>query len=205
LRADSQLSRAMGWGGPVDAFVRSAAADVTYLHPGAEIIVGRNNVRQLLDTAYAVYLPGVRTELHRVAGDASADGSLGYTFGWLDEMRTRRADGVVETAYGRYVAVWARRDRDWEVTAFLRLGGSAPLTPPPANALIVDGEPGVKQRDHPDANALTATVSDARFADLSLAQGYSVAFDRYAADAAIAITTGDIFWNRAGVNEAFAN
>src|SRR5690349_17186342 len=83
--------------------------------------VGRANAQDFLEATYAAYLPGVRTELHRVAGDVAADGSLGYTFGWLDEMRTRRADGVVETAYGRYVAVWARRDRDWQMQVFLRL------------------------------------------------------------------------------------
>ncbi len=204
FRADAQLSRAMSLSGPVEGFIRNAASDVTYLHPTAEIIVGRGNALDYLKTTYAAYLPGVRTELHRLAGDVSADGTLGYTFGWLDEIRTKRADGTVETAYGRYVAVWTRHDRDWEVEVLLRLGGSAPLNPPPADALIVDGEPGVKQRDNPDAVALAASIADARFADLSLAQGYSVAFDRYAADAAIAITAGDIFWNRAGVNVAFA-
>jgi ketosteroid isomerase-like protein len=202
FRAEAHLSRSLGWGGP-EGFARSVAPDVAYLHPAAEIIVGRGNMLEFLKTAYAPYLPGMRAELHRVAGDVSADGSLGYTFGWLDETRTRRDDGVVETVYGRYVAVW-KRQGDWQVQVFLRLAGSAPLAPAPADALIVDGEPGVKQRDTAEAHALTASVADARFADLSLAQGYSIAFDRYAADAAILVTAGDIFWNRAGVNVAFA-
>lgn len=204
LRADNQLSRAMTWGGPVEGFLRNAAADVTYLHPGAEIIVGRGPALNFLRGAYAAWQPEVRTELHRVGGDTSADGSLGYTFGWLDEVRTRRDNGVVETVYGRYVAVWSRKDRDWQVEVLLRLAGAAPLGAPPADAQIIDGEPGVKQRDLPAAHALTASVADARFADLSLAQGYSVAFDQYAADAAILVTAGEIFWNRAGVNAAFA-
>jgi ketosteroid isomerase-like protein len=204
LRADTQLSRAMTWGGPVEGFIKNAASDVTYLHPGAEVIVGRGNAHDFLTNAYAPWLPEVRTELHRVAGDVSADGMLGYTFGWLDEVRTRRDNGVVETVYGRYVAVWTRKDRDWQVEVLLRLGGAAPLSAPPSNALIIDGEPGVKQRDHAEAHAVTASIADARFADLSLAQGYSVAFDRYAADAAVLVTGGEIFWNRAGVNEAFS-
>ena len=57
---------------------------------------------------------------------------------------------------------------------------------------------------NPRRTTLAASVADARFADLSLAQGYSVAFDKFAADAAILVTSGEVFWNRAGVNEAFA-
>lgn len=204
FRAENQLSRAMTWAGPVEGFIKAVAPDVAYLHPGAEIITSRGNTYGFLKTTYAAYQSEIRTELHRVAGDVSSDGTLGYTFGWLDEVRTRKADGVVETVYGRYVALWTRKDREWEVAAFMRLAGSAPLSPPPADALIVDGEAGVKLRDHPDAHALAVNVADARFADLSVAQGYSVAFDRYAADAAIFITSGEIFWNRAGVNEAFS-
>ena len=204
FRAEERLSRAMTSAGPAQGFVRSAADDVAYLHPAAEIVIGRANALAFLRRAYESYLPGVRTELHRVAGDVSADGTLGYTFGWLDEIRGRREDNVVETAYGRYVAVWKRSERDWEVAVFLRLSGAAPLAPPPDGALIIDGEPGVKLRDLPEAHVLSASIADARFADLSLARGYSVAFDQYAADAAILVTAGDIFWNRAGVNAAFS-
>jgi ketosteroid isomerase-like protein len=203
FRADTQLSRAMTHAGPVEGFLRNAAADVTYLHPGQEILVSRGNVGNFLRSTYSAYLPGVSTGLHRVAGDVSADGTLGYTFGWLDETRTPRESTAVELSYGRYAAVWRRQGREWQVEVFLRLGGNAPLPPPPADALLLDGEAGVKLRDHPEAHALTASVADARFADLSLARGYSVAFDRYAADAAILLTAGDIFWNRAGVNAAF--
>lgn len=203
FRADAQLSRAMTHAGPVEGFLRHAAGDVTYLHPGAEILVSRSNVAAFLESEYDAYLPGVSTGLRRIAGDASADGTLGYTFGWLDETRTPRDSTAVELSYGRYVAVWRRQGREWQVESFLRLGGNAPLPPPPADALIVDGEPGLKLRDHPQAHALTASVADARFADVSLARGYSIAFDRYAADAAILVTAGDIAWNRTGVNAAF--
>jgi len=204
FRADTQLSRAMTYAGPVEGFLRNAAGDVTYLHPGQEILVSRGNVAAFLKTAYSEYESNASLGLHRIAGDVSVDGTLGYTFGWLDETRTKKGTTVVDLSYGRYLAVWRRQGREWEVETYLRLGGSAPLPPPPANALIVDGEPGVKLRDAADAHALTATVADGRFADSSLAQGYSVAFDKFAADAAIAITAGDIWWNRAGVNQAFA-
>jgi ketosteroid isomerase-like protein len=204
FRAEARLSRALNELGPVEGFVKSAAQGITYLHPAQEIVVGRGNVASLLKTAYAEFEPDARAGLHRVAGDVSADGNLGYTVGWFDENRTKKGTTVVDLTYGRYVAVWRRQGREWEVEAFLRLNSTAALPAAPADALILDGEPGVKRRDHPDAHAVTAALADARFADLSYAQGYSVAFDRYAADAAILVTAGAIFWNRAGVNEAFA-
>ena len=204
FRADNQLARAMTWAGPVEGFIKSAAGDITYLHPGAEVIVGRAATLQFLEGAYADFNEEVRTGLHRLAGDVSADGSLGYTFGWLDENRSPKITHAVELAYGRYVAVWRREGRDWEVVVFLRLDSTGPLGNPPTDARILDGEPGVRAPGHPEAHALGASIADARFADLSLAQGYSHAFDAYAADAAIAVTNTDVFWNRAGVNEAFS-
>ena len=65
--------------------------------------------------------------------------TLGYTFGWLDENKAKKGSTLVELSYGRYVAVWRRQGREWQVESFLRLGGTAPLPPPPPDALIVDG------------------------------------------------------------------
>jgi ketosteroid isomerase-like protein len=203
FRADSQLSRAMTNSGPVDGFARAAAPEVTYLHPDAEILVGRPATHAFLRNEYANFNRDVRTQLHRIAGDVSADGTLGYTFGWLDENKSAKGSTLVDLSYGRYVAVWRRKDRDWEVEVFMRLSGTAPPAPAPSDALILDGEAGERVRNSPPAHALAAAVADARFADLSLAKGYSLAFDRYAHDAAILVTSGPIYWNRAGVNAAF--
>jgi ketosteroid isomerase-like protein len=204
FRADDRLSQAMIYAGPVNGLVRFSAGDITYLHPDADIIVGRGNTLAFLRGIYAGFHADARTELHRMAGDISADGTLGYTFGWLDELKTPEDSTVVELSHGRYVAVWRRRDRDWELEAFLRLSSTAPPPPPPADALILDGEPGERVRDHAEAHALTASIADARFADHSLARGYSQAFDAHAAEAAIFLSAGNIYWNRAGVNQAFA-
>lgn len=203
FRADSKLSQSMMYAGPVNGFVKFAAGDITYLHPDAEIIVGKANTQAFLRYTYSGFR-SARTELHRIAGDTSADGSLGYTFGWLDEQKTPKNSIVEDLSYGRYVAVWRRRDRDWELEAFLRIASSAQPPAPPADALILDGEPGERLRDHAEAHALAASVADARFADHSLAKGYSEAFDAYAADAAIFVSTSNIYWNRAGVNLAFS-
>jgi ketosteroid isomerase-like protein len=204
FRADNRLSQSMMYAGPVSGLVKHAAGDITYLHPDADIVVGKGNTQSFLRQAYAHYYPNARTELHRIAGDTSADGTLGYTFGWLDELKTPKNSTVVDLSYGRYVAVWRRRDRDWELEAFLRISSTAQPPAPPADALILDGEPGERVRDHADAHALAASIADARFADHSLAKGYSEAFDAYAADAAIFVSTSNIYWNRAGVNLAFS-
>jgi ketosteroid isomerase-like protein len=204
FRAENQLSRVMSNAGPVEGLARAAAADITYLHPTAEIIVGRAAATEFLRAEYSKFNRDVHTQWHRIAGDVSADGTLGYTFGWLDENKSVKGTTLVDLSYGRYVAVWRRRDRDWEIEVLMRLSGTAPPGPAPSDALILDGEPGERVRNLPQAHALAAAVADARFADLSLAQGYSIAFDKFAADAAILVTSGEIHWNRAGVNAAFA-
>jgi ketosteroid isomerase-like protein len=203
LRAESQFARTLQYAGPVDGFVKWASADIAFLAPDQEILTGRLAAQAWLRAAYADFRPDVRMGLHRLAGDVSADGRLGYTLGWFDELKSRRDSNSVDLGYGRYLAVWRRTDRDWQIEAFLRLASTGPLPPPPAEALILDGETGERLRDHPLAHALGASVADARFADLSAAQGYSVAFSRYAADAALLVTAGNFYWNRAGVEAAF--
>ena len=83
LRAHDRFARAFELDGAIDGFVPNLTNDVAYLYPDQEIITGRDATRTFLETVYP-QPRAVRTLLHRVAGQASADGSLGYTFGWLE-------------------------------------------------------------------------------------------------------------------------
>ena len=69
----------------------------------------------------------------------ASPGASNNFFGWLDENKAKKGSTLVELSYGRYVAVWRRQGREWQVESFLRLDGTAPLPPPPPDALIVDG------------------------------------------------------------------
>jgi hypothetical protein len=108
LRAHDRFARAFELDGAIDGFVPNPTGDVAYLHPDQEIITGREHTRTFLKTLYP-QPRSVRTVLHRVAGQASADGSLGYTFGWLEEI-TAPKDSPAATKYGRFIAMWKQRD-----------------------------------------------------------------------------------------------
>ena len=200
--AQRQLSVSMQRDGPVDGFVPFLAPDVAYLHPNVEIITGRDATRAFLQAAYA-NVRSPRTTLHGWTTGTSADRRLGYSFGWLEETSVA-AGGSITRSFGRFVAAWRKQEGGWRVHAFLRITSGGPPDPPPPDALILDGVAGVPQPGLPAAHALEIAIADSRFADLSIAQGYSLAFPAYAADAAVLVTAGNAFWNREGVEIAMA-
>ncbi|HXS92473.1 MAG TPA: hypothetical protein VN705_24155 [Steroidobacteraceae bacterium] len=202
LRAHDRFARELELNGPVDGFVPNLTNDVAYLHPGQEIITGRDATRTFLKTVYP-QAKSVHTVLHRIAGQASADGSLGYTFGSLDET-TAPKNAPSVTTYGRFIAMWKKRDDGWRVQAFLRLNSGAPLAPVPADALIVDGADTVVHPGLPAAQRLEIAIADSRFADLSIDQGYTVAFTSYDMPESVIVTAGSFFYNHAGVEFAWS-
>lgn len=202
-RAQRQLAVSMQRDGPVDGFVPFLAPDVAYLHPGVEIITGRDATRAFLQSTYAA-VRSPRTTLHAWTIGTSADDRVGYSFGWLEETSVGGGAGPLNRTFGRFVAAWRKRDGGWRVHAFLRIASGGPPEPPPPDALILDGAPGLPQPGLPAAHQLEITTADSRFADLSIAQGYSLAFPAYAADAAVLVTAGNAFWNRDGVEIAMA-
>ena len=93
------------------------------VHPGAEVTTGRAAIRTLLTSTSAATL-----RLHSIAAGVSADGTLGYSFGWLEETRDGRA------AWGKFIVAWIF-DGGWKVAAFSRSASvQAPSPPPPTSA-----------------------------------------------------------------------
>jgi ketosteroid isomerase-like protein len=202
LDAQRRLTRAMANDGPVDGFVPYIASDIAYLHPQQEIITGRDATRTFLRTVYPRGTQ-VKTVLHVLAGQASADATVGFTFGWFEEV-TSPQSASPSTAYGRFIATWKRRDNGWSVHAFARLASTTPLAPPPEDALIIDGVPADTSPGTPESHALDVAIADSQFADLSVAQGYTVAFPAWCSDAAVVVTAGALYYNRAGVEFAWS-
>jgi ketosteroid isomerase-like protein len=201
-RAQRQLAAAMQAAGPIEGFVPFLAPDAAYLHPREEIVTGRDATRALLRRVYA-NRRSPRTTLHAWTAGASADRGFGYTFGWLAETSIA-ANGSTETSFGRFVAVWRNREGGWRVHAFLRIESTAPPAEPPSDARILEGAPGVPQPGVPAAHRTAIAIADSFFSDLSIAQGYSIAFPAYAADASVLVTAGDSAWNKEGVEAAMA-
>jgi ketosteroid isomerase-like protein len=200
LRAQDRLARSVERAGPVAGFVPYLATDVAYLHPGQEIITGRLATRTFLRSIYP-HGAVVKLVLHTIAGDESVDRRLGYTFGWFEETS---GAGSSTPSFGKFIATWKKGAEGWRVQGFLRLQSPQPPSAAPPDALILDGEPGIPVPDLPAAHRLDIAVADSRFSDLSIAEGYSTAFPAYAADAAVLAAPGDFFWNRAGIESAFA-
>src|SRR5262245_30417906 len=130
LAASERLAAAIEKDGARDGLDGSLAEHATLLHPGAEVTTGRAAIRTLLTSTSAATL-----RLHSIAAGVSADGTLGYSFGWLEETTDGRA------AWGKFIAAWIF-DGGWKVAAFSRSASvQAPSSPPPT-AKIVRGVAG---------------------------------------------------------------
>jgi len=202
LAADDALSAALSSHGPADAFGPVLAADVVFALPGADQAQGK-------DAALALLAPfpmsATLTTLHRMGGATSDDGRAGYTFGWL--VRTIAGGAGLKvaapaTTWGKYLAAWRAEADGWRVEAFQWRAAKRAAAPAP------DGGAAAGYRGVPapgDAAALTraALAADAEFAALSLAKGYSVAFEQFADPRAVCFTNGDFQWGPAGVRDVF--
>lgn len=196
LATEDRLGKAMATTGE-GALAHWFAEDASYLHPGEPIVTGTAPIAQLLARLYPT--PAKQT-LHRVAGDTSADGQLGYTFGWF-ERDVRKPD---KPACGKYLATWERGRDGWRLAGWVRTAAPKPPSPPPADALILRGAHGTPKAGDPAALRAEAFAADAAFSASSVAEGYTVAFPRAAAPEAAVIGSSDFFWNRAGVAKAWA-
>lgn len=200
LQAEQRLAQRLATAGPVQGLASFLAPDASYLHPGLEVITGRAAIRDALEALFPSP-SAVNIGLYPIGGDVSDDGRLGFTFGSFDQ--TDSTTGTPVTTYGRYLATWRRASGRWEVQALLRLSASGPAEQPPADALILDGARGQVMPGSVADLRIQVMRADADFAQLSVDQGYTVAFSTYTHDAAVLIGS-PFYWNRAGVEAAWA-
>src|SRR5437660_11473880 len=85
LAADRSLSARTAARGMVQGFVASMTEGAAYLFPGAPLLRGTDHIRAFLDTADST----VKQTWTRTFADVSADGRLGYTYGWTHSGGTR--------------------------------------------------------------------------------------------------------------------
>jgi len=171
LAADRTLAQRTSSLGLVGGFLPALTSGAAYLHPGAPLLRGSERIRAFLasDTLEKVtWSP--------VFADVSADGRLGYSYGFV------HADGK----RGKYLACW-QKDTDrgaWHVVAYAR-SRTVPVTD---SVTAVDATPPAPVRGR--ANAAELMTADSAFAAMSVAQGAKAAFVAFAAEDAISFGGG---------------
>lgn len=171
LAADRTLSDRTGDAGVLNGFLPALTDGAAYLHPGAPLLRGSDKIREFFNSAdsleHLTWSPAF--------ADVSADGRLGYTYGWTRSAGTR----------GKYLACWQKDRGGWRIVAYARTRAvavtdsvSAPRSVPPSPIVRGRADPGELMR------------ADSMFAALSVGQGVKTAFLAYAADDAIAFGGG---------------
>ncbi len=159
----------------------------SYLHPGSPLVRGASYISTFLTNARIAR--GLQRE--PVFADVSADGSLGYTWGWTHFEATR----------GKYLACWRKTANGWRLAAF---AGTVPV-PDSAPVHLVgrrDSTPPVRAH----ANPRELLKADSAFAATSRAQGAKQAFLTYAADNAVSFGAGvKMNEGREAIGAAFDN
>lgn len=175
LAADRTLSDRTGDAGVLNGFLPALTDGAAYLHPGAPLLRGSDKIREFFNSADSLepltWSPAF--------ADVSADGRLGYTYGWT------RSGGAGAGMRGKYLACWQKDRGGWRIVAYARTRAvavtdsvSAPRSVPPSHIVRGRADPGELMR------------ADSAFAAMSVGQGVKTAFLAYAADDAISFGGG---------------
>jgi ketosteroid isomerase-like protein len=184
LAADRTLSERTATLGMVRGFLPALTGGAAYLHPGAPLLRGTDEIRTFLESADTME----RVTWAPVFADVSADGRLGYSYGFV------RSEGK----RGKYLACWLKERGEWRVAAYART-----RTTPVTDSIVIPSDvPSAPVRGRADTAQLIS--ADSTFAAMSVSQGAKPAFVAFAADDAIAFGGGpQINRGRAAIGAAF--
>jgi len=172
LAADRSLSDKTAAHGMVQGFLPSMTEGAAYLYPGAPLLRGTGHIRTFLETADSI----VKQTWTPVFADVSADGRLGYTYGWTHSGGSR----------GKYLACWRKTGSGWRLAAY---ANTKPV--PVADSATTrgpSGEPGAQVRGRADPGELLH--ADSAFAALSVTSGAKNAFLAFSAEDAMSFGGG---------------
>ncbi|HEY1905605.1 MAG TPA: DUF4440 domain-containing protein [Myxococcaceae bacterium] len=192
LAADAALNDRIRKAGMVSALLDSITHDAVVNVPGEDIAQGRKAAEAALRAA--IPTPTTATfDRSTYTGNVSHDGFIGYTFG-RGTAQLRQADGSVLSRYTLYITAWRRDGIHWRVEATMwNYSTIQPTDPPPGLALFEPGDRGTPRWAPRRWNAASALLVDRNFADLSVAQGYTVAFTAYVATDGSSVA-GPVYW-----------
>ena len=171
LVADRTLAERTAAAGMTQGFLPALTDGAAYLHPGAPLLRGTDKIRAFFETADSAD----KITWTPVFADVSADGGLGYSYGFVRASGTR----------GKYLACWRKDQGGWRIVAYARTR-LVPITDslaPPRRGTSGDpvrgpGDPGELIR------------ADSLFSAMSVSQGAKPAFLAFATDDAIAFGGG---------------
>lgn len=171
LTADRTLAERTAARGLTDGFLPALNEQAAYLHPGAPLLRGAENIRTFFKTPDSA---GNVTWSPAFA-DVSADGRLGYSYGFLRSTGSR----------GKYLTCWVKDQRGWRIVAYARTR-LAPASDSVATPhRVASGDP---VQGPGDPSELIR--ADSSFSAMSVAQGVKPAFLAYATDDAISFGGG---------------
>jgi ketosteroid isomerase-like protein len=185
LAADRSLSAKTAAHGMVQGFLPGLTEGAAYLYPGATLLRGTDRIRTFLETA-----DSMKQSWTPAFADVSADGRLGYTYGWTSSPGMR----------GKYLACWRKTGSGWRLAAY------ASTRPVPATDSVAthaaSGELGVEVRGRADPAELLH--ADSAFAVLSVTSGAKNAFLAFSAEDAISFGGGtEITQGRQAIGAGF--
>ena len=150
----------------MQGFLPALTGGAAYLHPGAPLLRGADRIRVFLETADSLD----KITWSPAFADVSADGRLGYSYGWTRSGGTR----------GKYLACWQKTRDGWRIAAYARTK-PVPVTVSVAPPRRTD--PTAQVRGPADPGELLR--ADSAFAAMSVAQGVKAAFLAYSTEDAI--------------------
>ncbi|MFT3915260.1 MAG: DUF4440 domain-containing protein [Anaeromyxobacteraceae bacterium] len=198
-----------GWAAGVAA---ALAEDAVYLHPGEPLVRGRAEVQAVLARAGAGAQGGAPpdgtagTRLRRLVAGTSADGSLGYTWGVLEDGGT-----LLSKKAGRWLAAWRRgpvgSTAGWKVAALVRANAPDARGEVPAASPLARGYAGRARPGDPAALARAAAEADRAFAAradaVHAASGYGPAFGEHADAAAMIPGKDGLMWGAEAIRAGY--
>ncbi len=173
LAADRMLSGKTAELGLMQGFLPALDGGAAYLHPGAPLLRGTDQIRGFLAAAPPDSLRNL--DWSPAFADVSADGRLGYTYGWTRSAGTR----------GKYLTCWRKDRAGWRIVAHAR---TKPVAASDSIAASRSVTPGPQVRGRADPGELMH--ADSAFAAMSVAQGVKAAFLAYATEDAISFGGG---------------
>src|SRR5258706_3131044 len=175
LAADRALSDKTASLGMVQGFVPVLDHGAAYLYPGAPLLRGSDHIRSFLESTDSI----VQQTWAPVFADVSADGRLGYSYGWT------RSSG----ARGKYLACWQKTHEAWRLAA---VASSRPV-PVPDSVGLPPPQPGngtLSAQVRGPADSRELMQADSSFAALSAASGAKIAVPSFAAEGANSLHRG---------------
>ncbi len=121
MQADIDFDRATAETG-VEGWVAHFAEDGQMFPAGAEIVSGRQAIREAMAPAFAN--PGFSLRWKPLGAEVARAGDLGYTYGTY-VARGPGPEGRLTERHGKYVSIWRKqRDGTWKVA--VDIGNSSP-------------------------------------------------------------------------------